>query len=855
MASKKKRHNRFTRSDLEQQQARYGAVGFAGYSAADPSIVLASPQLGFETMQGLAQTFHTGKTPRLVQRTRDYDGMLVESGDGEFDATTNSIRGKRTQGWYLKKIADGSRQAKVRVIDAENNITFPDLPLYLSLRPQAGPVLPDGAQKGKVVRMTKDGRPIVQTYEDRTLVVSPEVSRSIGRVYAYLRGVTGTTGAALIGTSTNRDAIRKFLGSFQEGRGVVTTPNNGVRVRAALEHIERAIQGNRLRFPQRVGDISIQSILPELSKALRSPELPVSPNKGRVVSRESVAKALATREANLSPTQRALRDEKRAEQARKAAARQAKFDAMSPEEQQAELARRAKRSERLLQANAGRRAIRSARAARTADIGPVVRGPATESGNISITNNIEAPPAPVETAAQKKAREKAEKAERAASTAAARASRAGTPRKKRDNAYTHYVRDNGLVDGFTSLKIAPAVGGLAVGGLLGVPAANFVSSKSAMAVKVAGGVLGVYGLAAAASRDGVFMDRVKIAPSNDTHRSLLAFGAIGLALPMLLEGLRSWATDKLPAKFAKIGLDDAPAAPAAGFGSIYDFAGTGMYESVNPVEQLEGYGSFGEDELEEIDDVDPALEGLSAYVSEALPPPPNSGMSGFGEYVQAKGLGQGVEISVPSALRGLGQEIDPEEMFAFEGLGAGVTVTAGNALMGTSIYGGVAGLGTEIEGAGVGADDMDDMDDDDLEDLSGLGEADMDDEDLDLEGLGAVARRRSAARRMAASGRATPAARAAASAKLVRMTPATINKIASSGKMRRVVSIRVLRKSTRVPNTFIVAIGKSRREAVPAPGAIRRKPDVLSINPAPTGQERFQPGGVFAENVFGKRII
>jgi hypothetical protein len=475
-----------------------------------------------------------------------------------------------------------------------------------------------------------------------------------------------------------------------------------------------------------------------------------------------------------------------------------------------------------------------------------------------ITNTIEAPPAPVETAAQKKAREKAEKAERAASTAAARASRAGTPRKKRDNAYTHHVRDNGLVDGFTSLKIAPAVGGLAVGGLLGVPAANFVASKSAMAVKVAGGVLGVYGLAAAASRDGVFMDRVKIAPSNDTHRSLLAFGAIGLALPMLLEGLRSWATDKLPAKFAKIGLDDAPAAPAAGFGSIYDFAGTGLYESVNPVEQLKGYGSFGEDELEDIDDVDPALEGLSAYVSEAIALPPKPGMSGFGEYVQAQGLGAGVEISVPSALRGLGEEIDPEEMFAFEGLGAGVTVTAGNALTGfgedAEVRAGVAGFGATVmtETAGFGEDDLDD---DDLEDLSGLGEADMDDEDLDLEGLGAVAQRRSAARRMAASGRATPAARAAASAKLVRMTPSTINKIASSGKMRRVVSIRVLRKSTRVPNTFIVAIGKSRREAVPAPGAILKKPATMGINPAPTGQERFRPGGVFAENVFGKQIL
>ena len=512
-------------------------------------------------------------------------------------------------------------------------------------------------------------------------------------------------------------------------------------------------------------------------------------------------------------------------------------------------------------------ARRKGRAQRLGAGGSAGRAPGSAQGNVlDLTiNTAPAEAAPdTRTRAQKAADTKARN-RAAAGEIAPSSSRAG---KKRPNpAYGMHMgppRDNGLVDGLTSLAVLPAVGGLAAGALLGVPASNFVASKNKMAVKVAGGVLGVYGLAAAVSPDGRLMDRVKIAPSNDTHRSLLAFGAIGLALPMLFEGLRDWATSKLPAGFAKIGVSDP--APAAGFGSIYSYAGTGMYESVDPVAQL---SAFGEDsELDEIDDVDPALEGLSAYVAE------QQGASGFGEYIAASGFGatammatagfgeDGTQISVPNYLNGLGEddmdgedfdleglgeEIDPEEMFAFEGLGEGVTVTAGNAL---------TGLGLEIPGAataGLGADD--DLDDDDLEDLSGLGEADMDDEDLDLEGLGAVARRRAAARRAAASGRASRPARAAAAAKIVRMTPSTINKIASSSKMRRVVAIRVLRKSTRVPNTFIVAIGKSKREAVPAPGAILRKPNTMGINPAPVGQERFQPGGVFAENVFGKKIL
>ena len=435
-------------------------------------------------------------------------------------------------------------------------------------------------------------------------------------------------------------------------------------------------------------------------------------------------------------------------------------------------------------------------------------------------------------------------------------------RYHRDNGMRHH-RDNA---GFSAANLGLGAAGFLGGALVGVPVTNLAARAHKHVPTVVGGALALYGLASIASDEGNLMGR-QIAFANPTHRSLATGAALGLALPMLATEFTKKIVGKiLPDSFLNLGAGEAAPAPTAGFGSIYGYAGyagMGMYESVDP--DPADVSGFGEDsELDEIDDVDPALEGLSAYVAEAMAPPP-SGAAGFGMYqlgedVQIEsGVGQyDTKIGVPAYLDGLGEdedddledldglgeEIDPEEMFAFEGMGS-VSVTAGQ----------VNGLGAMIQGSATAGFGEDDLDDDDLEDLSGLGEADMDDEDLDLEGLGAVARRRSAARRAAASGRASGSARAAAAAKIVRMTPSTINKIASSSKMRRVVAIRVLRKSARVPNTFIVAIGKSKREAVPAPGAIRRKPNTMAINPAPSGQERFQPGGVFAENVFGKKIL
>lgn len=843
MARKNKRDNRYTQAEISALQDKYSRVGFPAFGTADGSLPTG---LAFEQMQGLSDIFRQGKAFRRTQRVRTPDGY-IEGGSGEFNPTTKKFDGKRTQNWYLGKIADGGRSAIVRVVDSENNISFPEVPLYISLRPQAGPVLPENAQKGRIVRYDAQGNAIVQSVEDRKINVRSEVTTVVAQILMALRSRTSQQAKAAL-SRTQYAALERFAKSAAErgGRAYVS-PQTAAQVRSALQSIIDIVQSRNFRF---VEGAVLPSLLPNIASVLRIPVteegLPSNPNLGRAVSAASIAKAKATREANMTPSERARRERAAAERAAKAQAREEKLAKMTPaqrEKYEQRLANLRKGQESRV---AGAAAKRKGRSQRLGAGGSVARAPGSAPGTIVNVNTASAPaeatPAPaVDTRTpQQKAADT-----RARNRAAAGEIPASSSRRKRDNSYGMH-RDNGLVDGLTSLAVLPAVGGLAAGALLGVPASNFVASKNKMAVKVAGGVLGVYGLAAAVSPDGRLMDRVKIAPSNDTHRSLLAFGAIGLALPMLFEGLRDWATSKLPAGFAKIGVSEP--APAAGFGSIYDFAGTGLYEAVNPRAQL---SAFGESELDDIDDVDPALEGLSAYVAE------QQGTQGLGEYVAASGLGatvmsstggfgeDGVKISVPNYLNGLGEEIDPEEMFAFEGLGEGVTVTAGNALtgLGVMVEGGVAGLGE------------DDLDDDDLEDLSGLGEADMDDEDLDLEGLGAVARRRSAARRAAASGRASGSARAAAAAKIVRMTPSTINKIASSSKMRRVVAIRVLRKSTRVPNTFIVAIGKSKREAVPAPGAILRKPDTMGINPAPVGQERFQPGGVFAENVFGKKIL
>lgn len=792
--TKRKRDNRFTTADLAKQQDAYAGMGFGGFNLLDGSL---TGQLSPEYIPQIAGTFDGLKT-------RAYTVKGV--GDGEFDGT--KIKGRRTQNWYLREVGRGAKTAKVRVQrpgppDEKGRITviesYEDLPMYMSLRPQAGPVLPADYDTSFVPRGGFGYVP-----KSDTIPVTAELRAALNSLRSKL----------------DRAANNKFVANILD--------QHVVRLLATATGAS-ALNNRQARN------------LKSLARDLAALKLPVN-------AKFDVSAELAV--INTLPVE-AFKSKFQGATFYGTGRKGVKYK--SAEEAKAAQRERAK-AKRASQPKSEKPAKRKGRKAKAA------KAPA----ETNITNIInEAPIVPAQEAAAPETKAKTPSQRRARSTK--KSTEGGEIRNNRyhrDNGMRHH-RDNA---GFSAANLGLGAAGFLGGALVGVPVTNLAARAHKHVPTVVGGALALYGLASIASDEGNLMGR-QIAFANPTHRSLATGAALGLALPMLATEFTKKIVGKiLPDSFLNLGAGEAaPAAPTAGFGSIYSYAGTGMYESVDPVAQL---SAFGEDsELDEIDDVDPALEGLSAYVAE------QQGASGFGEYIAASGFGatamtatagfgeDGTQISVPNYLNGLGEddmdgedfdleglgeEIDPEEMFAFEGLGAGVTVTAGNAL---------TGLGLEIEGSATAGLGEDDLDDDDLEDLSGLGEADMDDEDLDLEGLGAVARRRSAARRAAASGRASRSGRAAASAKIVRMTPATINKIASSSKMRRVVAIRVLRKSKRVPNTFIVAIGKSKREAVPAPGAILRKPNTMGINPAPVGQERFQPGGVFAENVFGKKIL
>ena len=164
---------------------------------------------------------------------------------------------------------------------------------------------------------------------------------------------------------------------------------------------------------------------------------------------------------------------------------------------------------------------------------------------------------------------------------------------------------------------------------------------------------------------------------------------------------------------------------------------------------------------------------------------------------------------------------------------------AGFGAEGVPIRAASAGLGEDDDTAGdldaayldgVGEDFVDSMrahegfgaDDDDGADADA--DSALSDEDLALEGFGAVPGQ-----------------------SVVRMTPS------SAQRATRVAQVRVLGRSKRVPGTLLVAVLKTGRKVLPKIGGIPSRSSTVGIPPAPPGQANFRPGGVFAETIFGGR--
>jgi hypothetical protein len=256
--------------------------------------------------------------------------------------------------------------------------------------------------------------------------------------------------------------------------------------------------------------------------------------------------------------------------------------------------------------------------------------------------------------------------------------------------------------------------------------------------------------------------------------------AAGLIFPMVARGLASKVL-----KFARLDkVDNFYGAAPAGIGSIYDTA----FENVS---------------------------GAGEYLAE----------NGFGEYLAESGLGA---VNVTAAPAGLGYFVQAN------GLGADVTAAPAGfgAVSVRAAVGSDEDTAGELDAAyldGMGEISVQDMrqfaGDESDDDFDTDGE-EMSDEDLAIEGLGAVP-----------------------GASVLRMTPESASRAGQS----RVAQVRILGRSKRVPGTLIVAITKTGYASLDKVGGIPRKPSSIGIPPAPGGQANFRPAGVFAETVFGGR--
>ena len=352
-------------------------------------------------------------------------------------------------------------------------------------------------------------------------------------------------------------------------------------------------------------------------------------------------------------------------------------------------------------------------------------------------------------------------------------------RRRRKNGLVRRARHN--AGGFDAKTIGFGVAGFAAGTVVGTLATDYAKK-----LPVVGGYA-PYLVAAGLAADAYFSHSNRGYIFKNVQNIGLRYGlAAGLIFPMVARGLAS----KL-LQFTKLGMIDSfagGAKAASGFGQmdIYDtaFEGTGEYLAES------GLGEYL------------AESGLGAVEVQAAP-------AGLGYFVGANGLG--AEVMAASA--GFG-----EDAVSVRAAVGSDEDTAGE-LDAAYLDGmGEISVADMREFAGVGADD-----DDDSIETEG---AEMSDDDLAIEGLGAVP-----------------------GASVVRMTPDS----ASRAQMSRIAHVRVLGRSKRVPGTLIVAITKVGRARLPKVGGIPQKPSSIGIPPAPGGQANFRPGGIFSETIFGGR--
>lgn len=418
-------------------------------------------------------------------------------------------------------------------------------------------------------------------------------------------------------------------------------------------------------------------------------------------------------------------------------------------------------------------------------------------------------------------------------------------RIRENAAHHHHHRGNGIirrkrhnVGGMDAKTIGLGVVGFAGGTIVGTIATDAVKK-----LPMVGGYA-PYLVAAGLAADAWYSHQNRGMIFKNIPNIGLRYGlAAGVIFPMIARGLAS----KL-LNFARLGMVDNllgdRKSGAAGFGAmdIYDTAfedvsGTGEYLAENGFGEYLAESGFGEYASPEMDDMAAsdglgeylAMNGLGATVTAA---PAGFGATvtaapaGFGEYLAESGLG----ATVTAAPAGFG-EINPAMVREFAGVGSDDDAAG---LLDASD---LDGLGDDFSDA---EEDLEGLGDDDEEDLEGLGEDEgLSDEDLALEGLGAVAQAR-------ASG---------AVSSVQRVSAPMVQRLASSPSIRaRLFDVRIVGRSQRVPGTFIVAVTRNLGKAkLPKPGSIKPRSGSVNISKAPSGQATFKPGGVFAETVFGGR--
>ena len=352
--------------------------------------------------------------------------------------------------------------------------------------------------------------------------------------------------------------------------------------------------------------------------------------------------------------------------------------------------------------------------------------------------------------------------------------------RRRKNAYVMRKRHN--AGGFDAKTIGFGIAGFAGGTLVGTLLNDLVTSKISNAQIPGINMPAIPTIVAAGlAADAYFSHSNRGFIFRRVQNIGLRYGlAAGLIFPMVARGLASKVL-----KFARLGaVDNFYGVAPAGIGSIYDTA----FENVS---------------------------GAGEYLAE----------NGFGEYLAESGLGA---VNVTAAPAGLGYFVQAN------GLGADVTAAPAGfgAVSVRAAVGSDEDTAGELDAAyldGMGEISVQDMrqfaGDESDDDFDTDGE-EMSDEDLAIEGLGAVP-----------------------GASVLRMTPESASRAGQS----RVAQVRILGRSKRVPGTLIVAITKTGYASLDKVGGIPRKPSSIGIPPAPGGQANFRPAGVFAETVFGGR--